>query len=592
VHELDLILTLAMAFAGALVLGYITQRLGLSPILGYLLAGVVIGPFTPGPVADAGLAAQLAEVGVILLMFGVGLHFHLKDLLAVRRIAIPGAIGQSLIATLLGAGVARFLGWGWGAGVVLGIAVSVASTVVLMRVLMDNDELGTPQGHIAVGWLIVEDLFTVLVLVLLPAVASSVRTGTASTSVVLTSIGMAVLKMGLLALIVLVAGGRIVPWALTQVARTRSRELFTLAVLTFALVIAAGSSIIFGASMALGAFLAGMVVGQSKLSEQAAADALPMRDAFAVLFFVSVGMLFDPRFLLAKPLLVLAVLAIILVAKPLVALGIVLGLGYSVSTALTVAIGLAQIGEFSFILAGLARKEGVLPKEGESVLVASALLSISVNPVLFRAAGRFEAWLRGKRRLWRLLNRRAEASTRLRNTEVRGRIGQADPRVRAIVVGYGPVGQTVKQILDGFAIQPIVIDLNVDTIKKLTDEGVLAIYGDAGKQDILRAAGIETAKYLIVTLPDLASRTPVLAAARQLNGDLSILSRAHYLTERESLEQLGATAIFIEEAEAAVGLSEMLLRAENAAEDRIAAETDRIRAQFAIRRAPFPPRPS
>ena len=303
-------------------------------------------------------------------------------------------------------------------------------------------------------------------------------------------------------------------------------------------------------------------------------------------------MLFDPRFLLAKPLLVLAVLAIILVAKPLVALGIVLGLGYSVTTALTVAIGLAQIGEFSFILAGLARKEGVLPKEGESVLVASALLSISVNPVLFRAAGRFEAWLRGKRRLWRLLNRRAEALTRLRNTEVRGRIGQADPRVRAIVVGYGPVGQTVKQILDGFAIQPIVIDLNVDTIKKLTDEGVLAIYGDAGTQDILRAAGIETAKYLIVTLPDLASRTPVLAAARQLNGDLSILSRAHYLTERESLEQLGATAIFIEEAEAAVGLSEILLRAENAAEDRIAVETDRIRAQFAIRRAPFPPRPS
>ena len=244
-HELDLIVTLAMAFAGALVLGYITQRLGLSPILGYLLAGIVIGPFTPGPVADAGLAAQLAEVGVILLMFGVGLHFHLKDLLAVRRIAIPGAIGQSVIATLLGAGVARFLGWGWGAGVVLGIAVSVASTVVLMRVLMDNDELGTPQGHVAVGWLIVEDLFTVLVLVLLPAIASSVRTGTASPSVVLTSIGMAVLKMGLLALIVLVAGGRIVPWALTQVARTRSRELFTLAVLTFALVIAAGSSIIF-----------------------------------------------------------------------------------------------------------------------------------------------------------------------------------------------------------------------------------------------------------------------------------------------------------------------------------------------------------
>jgi CPA2 family monovalent cation:H+ antiporter-2 len=586
-HELDLILTLAMAFAGALIFGYVTQRLGLSPILGYLLAGIAIGPFTPGPVADAGTATQLAEVGVILLMFGVGLHFHFKDLLAVRRIAIPGAIGQSVIATALGAVVAHSLGWGWGAGIVLGIAVSVASTVVLMRVLMDNDRLATPQGHIAVGWLIVEDVFTVVVLVLLPAVASS--TPTAGAGPMLASIGIAVAKIGLLAVIVLVAGGRVIPWALTQVARTRSRELFTLAVLTFALVIAAGSSIVFGASMALGAFLAGMAVGQSKLSEQAAADALPMRDAFAVLFFVSVGMLFDPRFLLEKPLLVLAVLAIILLAKPLVALAIVLALRYTVSTALTVAIGLAQIGEFSFILSGLARKLGVLPREGESVLVASALLSISINPLLFRAAGRLEAGLRNRPRLWRLLNRRAEALTRLRNTAVRERIVQPDPRVRAIVVGYGPVGQTVKQILDGFSIQPIIIDLNVDTIKRLEEEGVPAIYGDAGKADILRAAGVEKAKYLIVTLPDLAARTPVLVAARQINGELIILSRARYLTEREPLEQLGAAAICIEEAEAAVGLSELLLRAEHAPEERIDSETERIRAEFAIRRGPLPP---
>ncbi len=583
-HGLDLILTLGMAFSGALLFGYVTQRLGLSPILGYLLAGVAIGPFTPGPVADTGIATQLAEVGVILLMFGVGLHFHLQDLLDVRKIAVPGAIGQSVIATLLGAVVARSLGWGWGAGIVLGIAISVASTVVLMRVLVDNDQLGTSPGHIAVGWLIVEDVFTVLVLVLLPAIASATSGHGGNPGALLASIGLAVLKIGLLAVILLVAGPRIIPWALTQVARTRSRELFTLAVLTFALVIAAGSSIVFGASMALGAFLAGMVVGQSKLSEQAAADALPMRDAFAVLFFVSVGMLFDPRFLLAKPLLVLAVLAIILVAKPLVALGIVLALGYSVTTALTVAFGLAQIGEFSFILAGLARKLGVLPREGESVLIASALLSISINPLLFRAAGRFETWLRGRPRLWRVLNRRAEALTRLRNTEMRERIAEPDPRVRAIVVGYGPVGRTVRQILDGFSIQPIVIDLNVDTIKRLGDEGVLAIYGDAGKEDILRAAGIEKAKYLIVTLPDLASRIPVLSAARRINGELSILSRARYLTEREPLEQLGAAAICIEEAEAAVGLSELLLRAENAPEDKIASETDRIRAQFAIRR--------
>lgn len=581
-HDIDLILTLTLGFSAALVLGYVTQRLGLSPILGYLLAGIVAGPHTPGPTADAKMAAQLAEVGVILLMFGVGLHFHLKDLLAVKAIALPGAFGQSLGATALGALLAWAAGWGLGAGVVLGIAVSVASTVVLMRVLVDNDALDTPQGHVAVGWLIVEDILTVLVLVLLPVVATSAGKGGGALAIA-SSLGLALLKIGVLMTLVLVVGGRVIPWILTQVARTRSRELFTLAVLALALAVATGSAVVFGASMALGAFLAGMVVGQSKVSEQAASDALPMRDAFAVLFFVSVGMLFDYRFLAREPLLVLAVLGVILLAKPLIALGIVLGLGYSVRTALTVAIGLAQIGEFSFILADEARRSGLLPAAGQSLLVAGALLSIALNPLLFRAVPRLESWLRGRKKLWALLNHRAET---------RAREAVAPPAVdgpRALVVGYGPVGQTTRRILEGFGIRPVVVDLNVDTVNKLVAEGVPAVYGDAAKGDILRAAGVEKAKYLVVTLPDLVGRLPVIITARDLNPDIQIFSRARYLAERGNLEEFGVTAVCYEEAEAAQGLAEFLLRAEGAPEERIEKELDRISEELAVpRRRPSP----
>ncbi|HEX7900881.1 MAG TPA: cation:proton antiporter [Planctomycetota bacterium] len=573
-HNVDLILTLTLGFSAALVLGYVTQRLGLSPILGYLLAGIAAGPYTPGPVADARLAAQLAEVGVILLMFGVGLHFHLKDLLAVKAIAIPGALGQSLVATVLGAFIAWSSGWTLGSGVVLGIAIAVASTVVLMRVLVDNRSLDTPHGHVAVGWLIVEDILTVLVLVLLPVVAGSAAKGGGAAAVA-GSLGLALLKIGALVFLVLVVGSRVIPWILTQVARTRSRELFTLAVLALALVVATGSAVVFGASMALGAFLAGMVVGQSKVSEQAAADALPMRDAFAVLFFVSVGMLFDPRFLLQQPLLVLAVLGVILVAKPLVALAIVLGLGYSVRTALTVALGLAQIGEFSFILADQAK--GILPPAGGSVLVACALLSISVNPLLFRMIGPLEARLRRRKKLWALLNRRAEA---------RVKAAPLDPALhpRAVVVGYGPVGQVTRRILESFGIRSVVVDLNVDTVNRLRAEGVPAVYGDAAKSDILQAAGVEKAKYLVVTLPDLVARLPVLISARELNPDLLIFSRARYLAERGTLEEFGVTAVCYEEAESASGLAEFLLRAEGAPEDRIEKELDGIAAELAVPR--------
>jgi CPA2 family monovalent cation:H+ antiporter-2 len=584
-HEFGLLFTLTIGLTFALLLGYLTHRIGLSPILGYLLAGVAVGPYTPGPVADAKVAEQFAEIGVILLMFGVGLHFSLKDLLAVKGIAIPGAVGQSVVATGLGTLIAWSLGWGVAGGVVLGIAISVASTVVLLRGLEENGGLQSPEGRIAVGWLIVEDLFTVLVLVLLPVIVTSLNAGAGGGSKVAASIALACLKLVLLGVVVLYAGGKIIPWILTRIARTRSRELFTLTVLAIALAIATGSARFFGASMALGAFLAGMVVGQSKQSHQAAADALPMRDAFAVLFFVSVGMLFDPKFLVHRPALVLSIMGVILIAKPLIALVIVGLLGFSVRTAITVAVGLAQIGEFSFILADQARKLNVLPPEGSSVLVASALLSISLNPLLFRAVRPMEKALRRRPGLWKWLNARAESRGRALNEETVDTRTRSKEMPRAIVVGHGPVGQTVTRILQEFGVQPVIIDLNIDTITRLKDQGLSALYGDAGKAEILRAAGVEHAKYLVLTLPELETRTPVILEARRINAELILIVRAHYLTEKTVLSELGVTAAVYEEVEAAVGLSEMLLRAEGAPQTRIDEEAGRIRAEFDVKRA-------
>jgi CPA2 family monovalent cation:H+ antiporter-2 len=378
-HEYELIMTITGSLTAALLFGYLTHRLGLSSIVGYLLAGIAVGSYTPGFVANRALAEQLAEIGVILLMFGVGLQFHAKELLSVKRVAVPGAIGQSALATLLCVVVARALGWSWSAGLVFGMAVSVASTVVLLRVLVDNNELHTPTGHIAVGWLVVEDLITVFLLVILPVFFS---TGTAGAGSIPVAIGLALVKIALLVALAFLVGGRLIPWLLEKVAATRSRELFTLTVLVLALGIAVGSAELFGVSMALGAFLAGMVVRQSDFSLRAASEALPMRDAFAVLFFVSVGMLFDPIHLMRAPGLVLVTLAIILLGKPLAALMIVLLLGYAPHVALSVAVALAQIGEFSFILATVGKDLGILEDGKVHTLIAASILSISVNPLL------------------------------------------------------------------------------------------------------------------------------------------------------------------------------------------------------------------
>ncbi|HEY1108546.1 MAG TPA: cation:proton antiporter, partial [Opitutaceae bacterium] len=488
-HDISLITTIAFGLTAALICGLIVKRIGLSPIVGYLAAGVILGPYTPGFVGNVELAKQLAEIGVILLMFGVGLHFHLDDLLKVKAIAIPGALGQSAMATVFAMGIAVWAGWGVGGGAVLGVAVAVASTVVLLRVLMDHNLVETSEGRVAVGWLVVEDIITVLVLVLLPALAVKGGEGAAVAMPVWQTAGIAVLKLAALGAVMAFVGARFVPWLLLKVARLRSRELFTLTVLVIAMAVATLGYLTFGASMALGAFLAGMVVGQSKVSHQAAADALPMRDAFAVLFFVSVGMLFDPRAILDAPWLILGMLLVVLVVKPIAALVIVLVSGHSLRTGLTVAGGLAQIGEFSFILGEMARMYDLMPDEGHHALVACAIVSISLNPWLFKSMLQLEGWVKKRPKLHALLNRRVEKLGRDANAPVAAELAKPSAP-RALVVGYGPVGRTVARRAEECGIEPVVIDSNVDTVLTLQSEGKKALYGDASRSDILKEAGI------------------------------------------------------------------------------------------------------
>jgi CPA2 family monovalent cation:H+ antiporter-2 len=572
-HTYDLILTLTGGLSAALVFGYITQRLGLSPIVGYLLAGLLVGPHTPGFVADAALAEQFAEIGVILLMFGVGLQFHVEELLAVRRIAIPGAIAQSAVATVLGALLGRALGWDWGAGIVFGIALSVASTVVLARVLADNNDLHTQSGHVAVGWLVVEDLFTVIALVLLPAFFGA---GAATGGMPWTALGLTAVKVTLLVVFTATVGTRVIPLVLDWVARTRSRELFTLTVLVVALGIAVGSALIFSVSMALGAFLAGMIVGRSPYSMQAASDALPMRDAFAVLFFVSVGMLLDPALLLDQPWLTLGALAIVLLGKPLVALILIWGMRYPVKTALTVAIALAQIGEFSFILSTLGRDLGILSLEAANTLVAVSIVSIVINPVLYRSTDAIERWLTARPRLWQVLNR-----TRQPAADQRPPHRRAEARYRAVVIGHGPTGRTVVRLLRENDIEPTVIELNIDSVRALQQDGVEAVFGDATQADTLTAAGIGAAGSLVLTSAGMAHGTDVIRMARRLNPRIRILARAQYLRDLPSLSEAGADSAYSGEGEVALAFIEDILDVLGASAEQIDRERARAHDELA-----------
>jgi CPA2 family monovalent cation:H+ antiporter-2 len=539
-HNLELILTLAGALGAALVFGLLTQSLRLSPIVGYLLAGILVGPFTPGFTADQHLAEQLSELGVVLLMFGVGLHFHAGDLLAVRNIAIPGAIIQIAVATALGTFVARAFGWSLGAGVVFGLAISVASTVVLVRVLADNDVLHTPAGHVAVGWLVVEDIFTVLVLVALPLVAVT-GSGQGPGSFAL-GIGAALLRILAVVAVTWAIGRWVAPSLLAFVASTKSRELFTLTVLVLALGIAVGSALVFGVSMALGAFLAGMVVGQSRFSYRAASEALPLQDAFSVLFFVAVGMLVDPKRLLELFPVILASLAIVIGGKALAAFLAVRLLRHPVRTGATVAVALAQVGEFSFILATLGRDLGILPEAASQVLVATSIVSITLNPVLFRLVEPVTRWLsRGQ-------------SVELANPAAPAR----DAAPSALVVGYGPVGQTVVRVLRETGVEPTVIELNHETVRELGASGIRAVYGDAAQATILEHAGIAGAKTLVFA----ASGTPpeaIVRAARDANPDVRIFARTTYVRDVPASLTGGADVVVSAEVEVALALVEHLL---------------------------------
>ena len=549
-HAIDLVLLLAGGLTAALALGYLTHRIGLSPIVGYLLAGILVGPHTPGFVADVHLAEQLAEVGVILLMFGVGLQFHIDELLAVRRIAVPGAAAQSVVATLLGMLIGRYLGWSWPAATIFGVALSVASTVVLVRVLADNRELHSPIGHIAVGWLVVEDLFTVIALVVLPVLLEEASGG----PTVPAALAMTAAKVIALVGAASVVGRRVIPAVLEGMARTRSRELFTLAVLAIALGIAVGSALIFGVSMALGAFLAGMVVGRSDFSVRAATEALPMRDAFAVLFFVSVGMLLDPASLLTSPVLLLTTLAVVMVGKPLVALVIVWLLRYPFRVAASVAVALAQIGEFSFILSSLGQDLGVLGDAAANTLVAVSIISIVLNPVVYRLITPLEAWASRRPALWRVLN-----PSRHRDAEA-GDQPEDDPRHRAIVIGYGPTGRLLTRLLLDNGIHPTVIDLNIESIRLAREQGAHAVYGDATHPDTLEHAGIGGASTLILTSVGMEHAEAVIGAVRMRNPHIYVLAQATYLRTLVPLQRAGADDVFAGEAEVALALTAAVLR--------------------------------
>jgi CPA2 family monovalent cation:H+ antiporter-2 len=569
-HESQLLLTLTGSLAVALAFGFVTNRIGLSPIVGYLLAGFIVGPYTPGFVADRALAGEFAEIGVILLMFGVGLHFHLKDLFAVRHVGVIGALCQSAAATLLGGLAGRAMGWPWGGSLVFGIALSVASTVVLTRVLMDNHALHTPTGRIAIGWLIVEDLFTVVFLVILPVVfapASNATSGIAL-AVVLTLV-----KIAILVVFTFLIGGRLIPRILRMVAQTDSRELFTLTVLVLALGIAVGSAVTFGASMALGAFLAGMVVGQSEFSFRAASEALPMRDAFAVLFFVSVGMLFDPAQLMQAPLLLLFTLPIVLLAKPIAAFAIVILLGYGSKIALGIAAALAQIGEFSLIVATVGDQLQILPNGATNAIVAAAIVSITLNPLFYRYVDRLEETLRRRPWLWRTLNGRSRAPDLLVPPE-------AEPlQYHTVIVGYGPIGRTLARLLREGGIEPVIVDINIETVQRLQKDGYRALYGDAGHREVLEAAGVRDAAGLVISGPLPEQATEIIRIARSMNRGLHVLARTDFLKDAIVMHDAGASEVFSGEGEVALAMTESILRQLGSTPEQIDRERHRVREE-------------
>ncbi|MBM4433735.1 MAG: sodium:proton antiporter [Chloroflexi bacterium] len=553
-HDNALMTTITLALGFAVIGGFLATKLRLPAIVGYLLAGVALGPFTPGFVADPGIAGQLAELGVILLMFGVGIHFSLRDLLAVRKIAIPGALFQIALATGLTMLTTNLLGWSLGAGLVLGLAVSVASTVVLLRALIERGALESPYGRIAIGWLIVEDLFVVFALVLLPGM-SDVLSGKGSGigGELLASLALVMVKVVVFGAIMAFVGVRVVPWVLGHVARTGTRELFTLSVLALALGVAVGAAAVFDVSLALGAFLAGAAVSDSDLSHQAAADALPLREAFAVLFFVSVGMLFDPSFLLTATAGVVGILALIVIGKGLAALTIVLVFGHPIRTALTVAIGLAQIGEFSFVLSDLGRDLGILPSAAHDLIIAGALLSITLNPLLFKAIDPLERWLADRAWMRALLTRQAgDLGRPARQTELL--------RNHIVLCGHGRVGGVVGEALRRRGFRYVAIEQDRRIVESLRRQGIPALYGDAANASLLAQARLGDARLLVVAIPDAAAARQIVMHARRVKPGLDIVVRTHSEEEWRYLTAGRADAAILGEREIAIQMASYALR--------------------------------
>lgn len=574
-HSVTLITTIVAAFGLALIFGFAAVRLKLPALVGYLVAGVVIGPYTPGFVADLELSNQLAEIGVMLLMFGVGLHFSLNDLWKVRRVAIPGAMVQILVATALGASAAALWGWDPGAGIVFGLSLSVASTVVLLRALEHRGAIDSINGRIAVGWLIVEDLVMVLVLVLLPAFSGWLgggpgghdAAGGVDGTELLATLALTLGKVAVFIALMLVAGKRVLPWLLWQVARTGSRELFTLCVIAAAVVFAYGAAVLFDASFALGAFFAGVVLRESPLSHRAADESLPLREAFSVLFFVSVGMLFAPAMLVEEPLRVLVVVAIIVFGKSLAAFLLVIAFRYPLNTALTVSASLAQIGEFSFILAGLGVSLGLLSMDGQNLILAGALISIALNPLIFDAIEPVQEWIRSRSRLARALERADDPLAELPMTVdlnlLTGHI---------VLVGYGEVGRRVGEALSARGIPIVVADQNREIVEQLRQRDIPAVSGDASDPGVLIQAHIARAQMLVIAAPDPFRARKMIETARTLNPDVETLVRTYSDEEAEMFRKENAGRTFMGERELALSMARYVL--ERAGSDINRQETD------------------
>lgn len=532
-HEVTLLINIAVALVVAFIGGILARRIGLPTIVGYLLAGIAIGPFTPGFVGDMDTISQLAELGVIFLMFGVGLHFSLKDLWRVRSIAIPGALGQMALATLLGFGISRFWGWTPAAGIVLGFAISIASTVVLLRGLMDNGLLNTSHGQATVGWLVLEDIATVLILVLLPTL-SNITNGFNWQA-----LGLTLLKAAGFVILVLFAGTRLIPWILMRIAHTRSRELFILAVLAIALGTAIGAAEIFGISLALGAFVAGVVVSESPLSHQVGADILPFRESFAVLFFVSIGMLVNPGYLYDNLGPVLALTGLIVVAKPLTTLLMGLVFPWPARTTLVVAAGLSQIGEFSFILGQAGVSLGLLDRSQYSLILAGAILSITLNPPMFRLVRPAEKWLQRFAGIWKLLDRQGPPLPEIAES-MQGHV---------VIVGYGRVGRHIVSLLGEMEIPHLVVEADASRAEELNGRDIPVLYGDAANSEVLTHAGLARARALVIAGPDEDASALVVTAARDLAPELPIISRATSEEGTRRLTELGAQDVIHPELE-------------------------------------------